>query len=57
MRQLGRARADFIEHLGVHAAHVARPAGRLRPGQRVDDREAVTAEPLELVAVDDLVPA
>jgi MOSC domain-containing protein len=48
VRQFDRARADFVEHLGVHAAHVARPAGRLRPGQRVGeaqhDRESSGAQ-------------
>src|SRR4026209_1351050 len=54
---LGGARADLGQHLRVDPAGVARPAGRLRPRQRVDDREAVTGAPLELVAIDDVVPA
>src|SRR5918992_4810840 len=56
-RLLVRARADLREHLGVDAARVARPTGRLRVRQRVHHRETVAVQPLEVVPVDDVVPA
>src|SRR5256886_74015 len=56
-RPLGWARADLGQHVGIDAARVAGPAGRLRRGQRVRDGQAVAVQPLEFVAVDDVVPA
>src|SRR5215475_1366592 len=40
-RPFGGAGADLREHLRVDAARIAGPAGWLRHGQRVHDREAV----------------
>src|SRR5918998_951176 len=56
-RPLRLARADPGQHLGVDASGVSRPAGGPRPHQRVTARRALTAELLELVAVDDVLPA
>src|SRR6516225_7856240 len=51
----GGRRRDLGEHLGVDTPRVARPPGWLRICQRVRDGEAVAAQPLELIAVDDIV--
>ena len=56
-RPLGGRRRDLGEHLGVDTPRVARPPGWLRICQRVHDGEAVAAQPLELVAVDDVALA
>src|SRR5260370_20337099 len=56
-RPLGRRRRNLGEHLGVDTARVARPPRRLRICERVHDGEAVAAQPLGLVAIDDVVLA
>src|ERR671924_907650 len=47
----------LLEHCSIHAPAVAGPAGRLCPGERIDDLEAVPGpgQAIELVAVDDVV--
>src|SRR5436190_19947628 len=53
LRVLG---CDFREHLPLDPPRAARPPVRLRARQRVDDEKAVRVQPLELVAIDDIVP-
>jgi hypothetical protein len=50
-------RCDFREQLPVYTPAVAGPSFRLDARERVDDLEAVRRHVLQLLAIDDVVPA
>src|SRR6478609_236891 len=53
----GGARSDLREHFGIDAAGISSPPRRLSVRQDVDNAKPASVQAVELLAVDDVVPA